>query len=252
MAIAYNPIDNSKGGICRPSFLFLFYIVMIGTIVNTITIIVGSCVGHFAKRGIKEPYQKVMFTAMGLASLALGFNAVCNHLPKSEYPILFIVSLSVGGVIGTMLDLNGRFNRLVNRFSKSNLAQGLSTGILLYCIGTLSIVGPMMSALYGDHTFLFTNATLDLVTSAVLATTYGIGMVLAAPVLFCWQGAFYLAAKLAGGVIPDAMVTEISIVGGTLIAASGLGILQIKDCKTLNLLPALAVPILFFLLKSLF
>ena len=225
---------------------------MIGTIVNTITIIVGSCVGHFAKRGIKEPYQKVMFTAMGLASLALGFNAVCNHLPKSEYPILFIVSLSVGGVIGTMLDLNGRFNRLVNHFSKSNLAQGLSTGILLYCIGTLSIVGPMMSALYGDNTFLFTNATLDLVTSAVLATTYGIVMVLAAPVLFCWQGAFYLAAKLAGGVIPDAMVTEISIVGGTLIAASGLGILQIKDCKTLNLLPSLAVPILFFLLKSLF
>lgn len=225
---------------------------MIGTIVNTITIIVGSCVGHFAKRGIKEQYQKVMFTAMGLASLALGFNAVCNHLPKSEYPILFIVSLSVGSVVGTMLDLNGRFNCLVNHFSKSNLAQGLSTGILLYCIGTLSIVGPMMSALYGDNTFLFTNATLDLVTSAVLATTYGIGMVLAAPVLFCWQGAFYLAAKFAGGVIPDAMVTEISIVGGTLIAASGLGILQIKDCKTLNLLPSLAVPILFFLLKSLF
>lgn len=235
-----------------PPFFSAFILFMIGTIVNTITIIVGSCVGHFAKRGIKEQYQKVMFTAMGLASLALGFNAVCNHLPKSEYPILFIVSLSVGGVIGTMLDLNGRFNRLVNRFSKSNLAQGLSTGILLYCIGTLSIVGPMMSALYGDHTFLFTNATLDLVTSAVLATTYGIGMVLAAPVLFCWQGAFYLTAKLAGGVIPDAMVTEISIVGGTLIAASGLGILQIKDCKTLNLLPALAVPILFFLLKSLF
>ena len=232
-------------------FFSAFILFMIGTIVNTITIIVGSCVGHFAKRGIKEPYQKVMFTAMGLASLALGFNAVCNHLPKSEYPILFIVSLSVGGVIGTMLDLNGRFNRLVNRFSKSNLAQGLSTGILLYCIGTLSIVGPMMSALYGDNTFLFTNATLDLVTSAVLATTYGIGMVLAAPVLFCWQGAFYLAAKLAGGVLPDAMVTEISIVGGTLIAASGLGILQIKDFKTLNLLPALAVPILFFLLKSL-
>ena len=180
---------------------------MIGTIVNTITIIVGSCVGHFAKRGIKEQYQKVMFTAMGLASLALGFNAVCNHLPKSEYPILFIVSLSVGGVVGTMLDLNGRFNRLVNHFSKSNLAQGLSTGILLYCIGTLSIVGPMMSALYGDNTFLFTNATLDLVTSAVLATTYGIAMVLAAPVLFCWPGAFSLAAKLAVVVIPDAMVT---------------------------------------------
>ena len=116
--------------------------------------------------------------------------------------------------------------------------------------GTLSIVGPMMSALYGDNTYLFTNATLDLVTSAVLATTYGIGMVLAAPVLFCWQGSIYLIASLAGNIIPDALVTEISIVGGTLIAASGLGILEIKDCKTLNLLPALAVPILFFLIKG--
>lgn len=108
----------------------------------------------------------------------------------------------------------------------------------------------MMSALYGDNTYLFTNATLDLVTSAVLATTYGIGMVLAAPVLFCWQGSIYLIASLAGNIIPDALVTEISIVGGTLIAASGLGILEIKDCKTLNLLPALAVPILFFLIKG--
>ncbi|MGN0047412.1 MAG: DUF554 domain-containing protein [Bacteroides sp.] len=223
---------------------------MLGTIVNTLTIITGSLFGHVAKKGIKEQYQKVMFTAMGLASLALGFNAVSNHLPKSQYPVLFIVSLSVGGVIGTMLDIDGRFKRLVNRYSKSNLAQGLSTGILLYCIGTLSIVGPMMSALYGDNTYLFTNATLDLVTSAVLATTYGIGMVLAAPVLFCWQGSIYLIASLAGNVIPDALVTEISIVGGTLIAASGLGILEIKDCKTLNLLPALAVPILFFLIKG--
>ena len=84
-----------------------------------------------------------------------------------------------------MLDLDGRFQRLVNSKSKAenNLGQGLSTGILMYCIGTLSILGPVMSALQGDHTFLFTNATLDLVTSMVLASAYGIGMALAAPVL---------------------------------------------------------------------
>lgn len=223
---------------------------MLGTIVNTTTIIVGSVFGHFAKKGIKPAYQEVMFTAMGLASLALGFNTVSNHLPKSEYPVLFIMSLAVGGLIGTAIDIDGRFKRLVSRFSSSNLAQGLSTGILLYCIGTLSIVGPVMSALYGDNTYLFTNATLDLVTSAVLATTYGIGMVLAAPVLFLWQGSIYFITYMAGNVIPDALVTEISIVGGTLIAASGLGILEIKDCKTLNLLPSLLIPVLFFLVKS--
>ncbi len=222
---------------------------MIGTIVNTITIIAGSTFGHFVRRGIRPAYQHVLFTAMGLASLALGFNAVCRHMPNSQYPVLFILSLSIGGVIGTVLDIDGRFKRLVSRYSTSRLAQGLSTGILLYCIGTLSIVGPMMSALYGDNTYLFTNATLDLVTSAVLATTYGIGMVLAAPVLFAWQGSIYLITTLCGPIIPDALVTEISIVGGILIVSSGLSILEIKDCKTLNLLPALAVPVLFFLAK---
>lgn len=224
---------------------------MLGTFVNTLTIVAGSVIGHFAKKGIKEKYRKVLFTAMGLAALVLGFSTVDNNLPKSEYPVLFIVSLALGGIVGTMLDISGRFDRLVSRFSTSNLSQGLATGILLYCIGALSIVGPVMSALYGDNTFLFTNATLDLVTSAVLATTYGIGMVLAAPVLFLWQGGIYLVTSIAGNVIPDALVTEISVTGGVLIASSGLGILDIKDCKTMNLLPSLLVPVLFFLLKYL-
>jgi Uncharacterized membrane protein, possible Na+ channel or pump len=131
--------------------------------------------------------------------------------------------------------------------AKGGLAQGLSTALLLFCIGTFSIVGPMNSALYGDNTFLYTNATLDLITSMVFATTYGIGIAFAAPVLFCWQGMFYLIAKLAGGIIPDALIHEIIAVGGLLIVASGLSLLELKDCKSLNLLPSLLVPVLFFL-----
>lgn len=223
---------------------------MLGTIVNTATIVTGTIIGHIAKKGIKEKYQQVLFNAMGLAAVALGFNAVSNNLPKSQYPVLFIISLAIGGLAGTMLKLDERFKKLSSRIGTSNLAQGLSTGILLYCIGTLSIVGPVMSALYGDNTYLFTNATLDLVTSAVLATTYGIGMLWAAPVLFLWQGAIYLLTVLAGNIIPTPLVTEISVVGGVLIAASGFSILGIKDCKTINMLPALAVPMLFFILKS--
>lgn len=224
---------------------------MIGTIVNTITILIGSTLGSILKRGIKEKYQSGLFTAMGLAATALGIHAIAVQMPKSNYPVLFIVSLALGGLAGTVLDLEGRFNRLIGRFSSSNLAQGLTTGLLLYCIGTLSIVGPMMSALYGDHTYLYTNAMLDLVTSTVLAGTYGIGMTLAAPVLFLWQGSIYLMTRIAGRVISDELMTEISLVGGILIFCSGLGILKIKDCKTLNLLPALIVPPIFFLLKHL-
>ena len=163
------------------------------------------------------------------------------------------MSLAVGSLVGTVLDLDGRFMRLSAGISKSNLGEGLGTEILLYCIGTLSIFGPVMSAIYGDHTYLFTNAALDFVTSTVLASTYGIGMALAAPVLFCWQGAIYLTAKyLSASFFSEELLTELSIAGGILIAASGIGILKIKDCKTMNLLPSLAVPILFFVGKRLF
>jgi len=247
---------------------------MLGTIANTCTIIVGSLLGSVLKKNIRPAWQRVMFNAMGLASLSLGFNAVCQNMPNSQYPVLFILSLAIGGLIGTMLNLDGRFKGLVDkiqhrkkRVAKGDmqetsteviesraprLAEGLTTGILLYCIGTLSILGPINSALLGDNTFLYTNATLDLVTSAVLATTYGAGMVLAAPILFCWQGGIYMIASLCGDVISSQLLCEMSIVGGTLIAASGLSILEIKDCKTLNLLPSLFVPVVYFLIKSLF
>ena len=236
---------------------------MLGTIVNTLTIITGSLFGHVAKKGIKEQYQKVMFTAMGLASLALGFNAVSNHLPKSQYPVLFIVAIAIGGVIGTALDIDGRFRRLVDRKKTRegnngderggrSLADGLSTAVLLYCIGPLSMLGPVISALKGDNTFLFTNATLDFVSSAVFASTYGFGMVLAAPVLFCWQGMFYLVARLSSQAVSDALMAELLIVGGLMITGSGLSLLNLKDCKTLNILPALAVPVIWFVLRTIF
>ena len=114
------------------------------------------------------------------------------------------------------------------------------------------MLGPVISALKGDHTFLFTNATLDFVSSTIFASTYGLGMVLAAPVLFCWQGMFYLIAYISSSAISEALMAELLIVGGLMITGSGLALLSLKDCKTLNLLPALLVPVLWFLLKSMF
>lgn len=226
---------------------------MLGTLVNTGCILVGSLVGSLLKRGLGEKYQNVLYNAMGLASLALGASTFTQNMPKSEFPVLFILSLAIGGVVGTALKLDDRTKALIARRGGEGLANGLISACLLFCVGTFSIVGPILSATTGDNTFLYTNATLDLVTSMVFAATYGIGIALAAGVLFCWQGFFYMLGKFAAGsdLLQGTLVNELSIVGGVLILSSGLSLLRVKDCKTLNYLPALLVPPIWFLVRAL-
>lgn len=237
---------------------------MLGTIVNTSTILIGGAFGAIVRSGIGEKYKKVLFEALGLCCLVLGMNASLPNMAKSEFPVMFIISLAIGGIVGTKLDLSSRIDRMNAKLNarsgkESNALNGLVTGLLLYCIGTFSIVGPVLSALSptqgwaiseSANTYLYTNATLDLVTSAVLAASFGWIMLLAAPVLFCWQGMFYAIGYFCGDGMPEPMRTELSIVGGVLIVSSGLGILGIKDCKTVNLLPSLLIPVIFYLIKG--
>lgn len=241
---------------------------MVGTIVNTCCIIAGSIAGSILRRGIKEKYREALFTALGVCTLLLGANAFVHNMPKSRYPVLFIVAMAIGSAAGCAMKLErirdfgtkkkaeqpDDCSASVGRTDaeKPRLADGLTTGCLLYCIGTFSMLGPVMAALQEDHTYLFTNAALDLVSSTVLAATYGIGMVWAAPVLFCSQGLFYLIARCSASAISPELMTELSIIGGILIAASGIDILKLRNCHTLQMLPALLVPPLFFLIKSLF
>lgn len=111
---------------------------MIGTLVNTGTILAGSILGSCLRRGIKKEYRGALFQAMGLAACALGVNAVAQNMPNSTFPVLFILSLAAGTLVGTMLNIDGHFQNLVGRFSKNGgLGQGLSTAILMFCIGTL-------------------------------------------------------------------------------------------------------------------
>lgn len=245
---------------------------MLGTIINTCTILIGGAVGATARQLVSTKYKKALFDALGLACLVLGTNAALPNMQKSEFPVLFILALAIGAAVGTWLDFDGRLKRfeqkrqqrqqrrLISDKAETELVEGLTTACLLYCIGTFSIVGPVLSCLSESHgwsfsepenTFLYTNATLDLVTSAVLSATYGWGMLLAAPILFCWQGMFYMIALCFSAVMPEEMRTEISIVGGVLIISSGLSILGIRDCKTINLLPALLVPVIFYIIKNL-
>lgn len=221
---------------------------MLGTLVNTATIVIGSAVGALARRGLGKRYQEILYAAMGLAAVGIGVNAIVTSMSQSIYPVLFIASLAIGGVLGTAIDIDGRFSRFVSKRSKDGegLAQGLSTAIMIFCIGALSILGPINSALYGDETYLLTNATLDLVTSMVLASSFGFGIAFAAIVLFCWQGAIWLLAGFLAPFLDGGLMVEITLVGGFMILASGLSILKVKEIPVMNLLPALFIPPLWF------
>lgn len=280
---------------------------MIGTIANAAAILMGSITGGLVKHGLKEKYQQLLYVAMGLAAMGLGINAIVSNMGDSIYPVLFIASLAIGGLIGTAMDIEGRFDRLVDRGSRSKrkaaaaeelavgaiagdaeaevgdndvldasdasaavetpvagaaavqapaeggnprLAEGLSTAIVLFCFGTLSILGPINSALLGDETYLLTNATLDLVTSLVLASTYGIGIAFAAVFLFAWQGSIWLLAHQLAPLLTPELMREISIVGGFLILASGLSILEVKKIPVINFLPALFIPAIWFAIMN--
>lgn len=225
---------------------------MIGTIVNVSAIIAGCLFGSLFRKGLNESYQNILMQAMGLVATALGIHAIVKYMSLSQYPVLFILSLALGGVIGQRLNVEQRFKNVVVRFSKGNLAEGLSTAILLFCLGTLSILGPIESALHGNHTYLLTNAILDGVTSIVLASTFGIGIIWSAAVLFCWQGFLYLTANVLSVFITPELLTETSLVGGILIFCSGLSILGIQNFKTMNFIPALLIPVVFLLLKNIF
>ncbi len=225
---------------------------MYAIIINAIAVIVGSAIGALFKRGIKEKYITVLNTAMGLCAIALGLNVAIESMQKTHYPALFIFCLSIGGLVGTLLKMDQRMERATRRISTTNLSEGITTSILLCCVGTLAMMGPVMSALYDDNTYLMTAATLNLVTMIVVASSYGFWVMFTSVAVFLWMSIIYGIALLSRSFISEELIAEVSLVGGILITASGLGVLHIKDCKTINLLPSLLVPIVFFALKAIF
>lgn len=225
---------------------------MTAILINFIAVILGSAIGALAKRGITQKYITVLNTAMGLAALVLGINVAMQNMNKSDFPVLFIFCLAVGGLVGTILRLDQRMNRATRRVSKkgNNLTGGITTAVLFCCVGTLSMMGPVLAALKGDNTYLMTAATLNLVTMIVVASSYGFWVSITALFVLAWQSGIYAIAKLSENLISEQLISEVSIVGGVLIAAAGLGVMNIKDCKTINLLPALLMPMLFLWIKN--
>lgn len=226
---------------------------MIGVLTNTFTVLLGSALGLLLKKGIPEKISQAVMTAIGLCTLYIGIDGAL----AGENTIVLIVSMVVGTIAGSAIDIDDKINRLglwiekklKKGGEKGSIAQGFMTGSLLFCVGAMTIVGSLNSGLTGNHEVIFTKSVLDLISSCMLASTLGLGVVFSALFVLGYQGALVLLASLLQGVLSDmAMVNEITCAGSVMIIALGLNILGITKCKVANFLPAmLFVPLVYWL-----
>lgn len=230
---------------------------MLGVFVNVATVIIGSSIGLLLKKGIPERISKAVMTAIGLCTIYIGIDGAL----EGENTIVLIVSMVLGTIVGSAINIDGKLNTLASFVEKkmkkdnekSTIAQGFITGSLLFCIGAMSIVGSLNSGLSGDHTIIYTKSILDLISSCMLASTLGIGVMFAAVFVLIYQGALVLLAGLLQNILTDAaLIAEITCAGSVMIIGLGLNIVGISKFKIANFLPALlVVPLIYYLVSFL-
>lgn len=228
---------------------------MIGVIVNTVAVVIGSLIGLLAKKGIPEKWTDMIMKALGLCTIYIGIDSAL----EGKNTLVLIFSMMIGAVIGIGLDLDGRLNsfadKLDNRFGKkdggTNISQGFVTASLLWCTGALTIVGSLEAGLVGDNQLLFAKSCLDFVSSIILAASLGVGVLLASVFVFVFQGAIALSAGLLSPILSDPVIAEMTSVGGLLILALGLNFTGATKFKVMNYILAIFLPIAFLPLYNL-
>lgn len=224
---------------------------MLGTIVNTVSIIAGSLIGLLFRGGISEKYNRTMMQAIGLAVVLIGIKTAL----KTDAILIVILSLAIGGILGELLGIEDRLELLGNwigkRLSKDStgIARGFVSASLLFCVGAMAIVGSMESGLSGDHQTLFAKSILDGISSVFFASTLGIGVIFSAASVFVYQGLITMTASFLGQFLVPDVVSQMSAIGGLLILAIGIGLLEIKKIKVGNILPAIFIPLIYQVLK---
>jgi uncharacterized membrane protein YqgA involved in biofilm formation len=222
---------------------------MLGTLINAAAVVAGSSLGLLLKKGLPEKYTTIYFQAVGLFTLILGIQMSM----KITAPILVVLSLIAGGITGEFFKLEDRMNRfgdyLKNKFKmgNENFTEGLVTAFLLFCMGSMSILGSVEEGLTGKISELLkAKSLMDGFSSLLLSSALGIGVLFSVIPLVIYQGGITLLTRLVGGNIPDSYINEITVIGGILLIGLALDILKIKKLHILNMLPAL-VYICFFL-----
>ncbi len=219
---------------------------MIGTFVNIVAIIIGSSIGLFLNKRLPERFIAIFFQVIGIFTIFLGISMAL----ESTHILHMIVALITGSVIGEALKIQIGFEKLGNylrrRFKIRNekFTEGLITAFLLYCVGSLTIVGALEAGLRGDEELIYIKSIMDGVSSIALASGLGLGVAFSVFPLLIFQGGITLLASVFGEFIPQVMIVEISAVGGILLIGMGISILDIKKINVMNMLPALITIIL--------
>ena len=230
----------------------------LGTIVNTVAVILGGLLGLLLKNGIAKRFEKILMQALGLATIFIGISGVLKYMLVLENgsfstrgTMLLIFSLVFGCLLGEWIDIESKMETIGIKLKEvakvkndSRFVDGFVTTSLIICVGAMAIVGAMQDGLTGDSSTLITKSLLDFVLVAILAATYGVGAAFSAIPIFVYQGAITLIAALFGSVIGDVLIGELSFVGNALIFCVGVNLVREKTFKVANMLPALLIPIL--------
>lgn len=226
---------------------------MLGTIVNALSIFIGGTVGALFSKRLSERFSEIVLQAIALSVILVGLlNAMAT-----ENVLLLIVCMAVGSLIGEWINIEAKLNvlgaNIQKRFSKSDgkIAEGFVMATLIYCVGSMAILGAIESGVSHNHTTLFAKSILDGVSSLVFASTLGFGVALSAVSVFIYQGVITLLASQMSDILTAVMINELSAVGGLLIMTIGLNILKITKIRVGNMLPAVFLPILYYLMLPL-
>lgn len=226
---------------------------MFGNTVNALAIIAGSLLGAFLFRGkLKPETNESIIKATAMAILLIGL----KNAWAGENMLLIIFSLVIGTFLGEVLRIEDRLDGL-GRFVESkvkgdNIARGFVTASLLFCVGSMAILGSLEGGLRNRHDILLAKAVLDGVISIMFTTTMGIGVLLSAVPVFIYQGIIVLSAVLVKDLLTDTVIANMSGVGGLLIAALALNMLDVKKIRVGNMLPAVFIPLIYEVVQKLF
>lgn len=223
---------------------------MFGVIVNVITVILGSCIGLLLKKGIPERVSTAAMTGLGACTLYIGISgSLCG-----ENVLIVIASVVAGVIAGTLLNIDGTINRLAQKVEamfkkegqKVSVAEGIVSATLLFCVGSMTVTGSIQAGLTGDNSVLITKATLDFVSSMMLASSLGIGVLLSSVAVFIIQGGLVLLAELVEPFMSTGAINEMTCVGSILIIMIGTNLMGITKIKVADYLPAiLFAPIIY-------
>lgn len=223
---------------------------MLGVIINVITVIAGASLGLMFKKGIPQRVEKSVMTGLGACTAYIGISgSLCG-----ENVLVLIASIVLGAITGTLLNIDGAINKMADKveskFKKQgqgvSVAEGLVTATLLFCVGSMTVTGSIQAGISGDNTVLITKAMLDLVSSMMLASTLGIGVLLSAVAVFVIQGTLVLLSGIVAPVLSTGAINEMTCAGSLIIVMIGTNMMGITKIKVADYLPAiLYAPIIY-------